>query len=140
MTFPVNKPKNKEFIKFANSLRCKLCSAQLDGGIFYKTANLYCVASNHYACDLSAEFNIPISETARITFNTTEYSIQNQIINNNNIINKYCNIYKSDLNLIKRLRKKIHIVHIEELLEIKDLSFKSEDELLNFIKVYNIFT
>jgi hypothetical protein len=39
-------PPDKEFIKFCNSLRCPLCSSQLDGGIHPYRTSLYCAANN----------------------------------------------------------------------------------------------
>ena len=66
----------KEFIKFCNTLRCPLCSAQLDGGVSAKAANLYCRANpDEYKVNYFKNDPIFYKRTVRINFNATQYEI-----------------------------------------------------------------
>ncbi len=68
--------KKKAMIAFVKTLRCPLCQAQLDGGVFPDRASLHCQADlDHY----TAEYNtahILKSQVFRLTFGDCGYTIQ----------------------------------------------------------------
>jgi hypothetical protein len=132
-------PKDKEFIKFCNSLRCPLCGSQLDGNIHPKKAALYCATNNdEYVADWSANSTVPTQE--RINYYYGDY--QYEILTVQGTDNYHTVIYKINLSLNKILRyaerKKIF-----EMVGPRLIFFRKrmeEKEFLNKIKLYNVFS
>ena len=139
MIQPAKIPKDKEFIKFCNSLRCPLCGSQLDGNIHPKGAKLYCANNNdEYNCEL-----IPGSKALsyeKISYWYTQY--QYDIINSYRRFDDsyHAIIYRLNLDNIPyyRVREKIFEVNGPKLTFFRKRM--EEEVFLNKLKLYNVFS
>jgi hypothetical protein len=132
----------KVFYKFINSLRCPLCGSQLDGKVHQSRSDLYCVGnSDEYCAIYTANSKLPVHEEVNITYDTNRYEFIST--RNTDVISPYKNtISKIDLNLAPRFRQRDKIKIFENVgTKLPYFSTQmTEKELLNKIKIYNLFS
>lgn len=129
----------KEMKAFCNQQRCPLCDSQLEGQVGFDRATLYCVANEkEYKVAYKFGFEKPI--WSRTTYFTTHFAYE---VDNKHLLDElYENvIYKVDLSYNEKFQQ----ISKQEILKYEGslLRFKTgltEDQLLEKIKLYNLFS
>jgi hypothetical protein len=131
-------PKDKEFIKFCNSLRCPLCKSQLDGNIHPKAATLYCSVNNEeYKVQYFPESNIPTHEEINYYYGQFRYEI---VIHKFSVNEFKTVVNKIDLDIRKHLQSRVKIF---EMFGARLMFFRKrmeEHTFLDKLKLYNVFS
>lgn len=129
---------HKEFYKYCNALRCPLCNSQLDGGIYEKSASLYCSS-------FSDEYNLRVKSNKEVIFETVNhyydsfrYEVTTNFLNNKYIIsvNRFSLLVKPSITHTTR----VHILSFKTNNKIVLFSSRiKEADLLEKIKKYSLF-
>ena len=126
---------NKDFRKFCNSLRCKVCGGLLDGNINPIISYLYCSENNtHYTISVIPE-DICINELIVLTWHPMQYSID---YIQDNI--KETKIYQADLNIRKNRLEPVYTLLCEFNGRLNFIHKNmSKEDFLRKLKNYIIF-
>lgn len=130
----------KEMRKFIDNQRCPVCSSQLDGPIGYDNATVYCCTGGEKEYKAKYVFGLDVPTRSVATFYTTHFAFE---IDTTHLIDDlYRNIlYKIDLSLNPKYQQ----AEKKELLNYEGERFLfknswTEEELLNKVKLYTIFS
>lgn len=130
----------EEMKSFVNTQRCPACDAQLDGGIAYNQATLYCCANGEREYKVNFKYGLPHPHRSVTTYYTTHFAfeIENLHIEDNLFKNT---IYKIDLSLNKKFqqsqKKTLFSYEGARLVLKKNIS---EEDLLSKIDLYVLFS
>ncbi len=131
----------REFVKFCNTLRCPLCSAQLDGGVSATSANLYCRANpEEYKANYFKNDPVFYKRVARLNFNAIQYRITTY---HDSPDSKYKNyISKLDLSIAREdLREKAAVKMFEMEGSCLPLKFETNEKIfLEKVRTFIIFS
>ncbi len=131
----------REFVKFCNTLRCPLCSAQLDGGVTATSANLYCRATTQeYTVKYFRASPTPSERVARLNFDAVQYEIATYHEGGDSKFQNY--IYKLDLSIKREdLRQKSKVLAFQLEGPCVPLKMETEEKIfLDKIKTFIIFS
>lgn len=128
--------KHKEFVKFCNSLRCPLCSAQLDGAIHKKKANLYCVNDNNEYKTIYVP-DVPEPTYELITYTYTQYQYVIEYCGNPSLT--IINRYNMDASPLYRNSTKQEVFKCNGRLTFFRKRLE-ENVFLNKLKTYQVFS
>ncbi len=142
---------HKQFKRFCNTLRCPLCSCQLDGPIYKSQAELYCVTNNakymcqwftsnaEYVCRWTPNRDEPQMECLKFWYYPYEYviSVQHQTTGNFlTVVNRY------DMDVVP-IHKASTRVELFSHKGCRLLAFRrrmGEAEFLKKLKTYTVFS
>lgn len=130
----------KEMWEFVNSERCPCCGAQLDGGISYERANVYCSTNGEEEYKAVYVYGLKIAQHSRFTIygSTFAYEVINEFISEDIFRNI---VFKIDLSYNKafqqKLKEKVLSYEGKRLLLDKKLD---EQAILKKLKLYQTFS
>lgn len=130
----------REMKMFINRRRCPVCDAQLEGGIGYDKAALYCVVGGEQEYRVHYQYGLDIPQWSRITYFTTHWAYQ---LDSTYVVDDmYKNtIFRVDLNLNQKFRemekKTLLSFEGERLLLPRNLK---EEEIDDKIKLLTLFS
>lgn len=125
---------------FINDERCPLCGAQLEGRITYESATVYCAANGQREYQANYKYGLDKPTWSMTTHYTSQFAFEIEAQHVQDDMYKNA-VYKLDLNLNKRfqqLEKKLLFSYEGARLSLKNNL--SEEELLNKIKLYTLFS
>ena len=133
-------PKDKEFTKFCNSLRCPLCGSQLDGNIHPKLAKLYCISNNdEYSCQWEPNQSDPNSEIIKYTYPQYQYVIIYDYVWQSGINETIINRYNMDVIPIYRNSTCKEIFRYPGRMSFYRKRME-EDKFLDKLRLYKVFS
>jgi len=131
-------PKDKEFAKFCNTLRCPLCNSQLDGNVHPHKANLYCATNNNeYKVEYLPNSTLPTVEIINYYYPQFQYEIsmvKQGSTNYHSVVNRLNMDHLPHL----RVREKVF-----EMIGSRLMFFRrrmEEKAFVNKLKLYNVFS
>ncbi len=133
------KEKQKKLERFCNTLRCPLCEAQLDGGVFPGEARLFCRANpEEYACVYTPNLTEPVNSSISLTYDCNQYEVMHFRTQSGSYINT---VFVIDLtmrvDLRQKFKKKMFDFEGSRLIVPKTTT---EAGLLSKFKTYIIFS
>ena len=133
-------PVNLDFFRFCNTLRCPLCSAQLDGNINDKKADIYCAANNaEYKLHWLPGEQTPIYEYLSFWYTQYQYEV---VINRRgpNTFETVIDRINLDLHRFYResSRKRVFSMSGDRVMFFR--TRMEEETFLSKLKLYNVFS
>lgn len=131
----------KEMMELVNSERCPLCGAQLDGGVYYSHADVWCAANgeDEYKAHYIYGLKVPQYNTSTIYTDIHAYEIYHQYISDKEYLNIMYKIDLSSYNKVYRQRNKEKILDYKGTKLFLDKNI-SEEKILKKLKLYRVFS